>query len=140
MKVKLSEITFEKLDLLEGIVDSQESSIEEYPLPSWYKEVKSIPLNKLQLEDVCKACRQGIHLVYVIPLALNILKDDSLAGDMYEGELLVSMKTVPSNFWTIHKRDKSLFLSIVEKDMNIYPNDIASDVKDIINKIKGGFS
>ena len=102
-------LTFAILDRQKGYVKLQPATEEEYPLPAWYRAVCETPLDDLGLEDICKACRQQIHLEHVVPLALRILKTEPLAGEMYDGELLVSMKSVPSDYWPAH-RDELLSL------------------------------
>jgi hypothetical protein len=87
------------LDALEGIDELDPIDGDEYPLPAWYRRVWEIPLERFELEDICRACRQGIHLAYVVPFAVELLQKDALAGEMYDGELLNSLLSVPTEYW-----------------------------------------
>ena len=94
-----------------------------------------MPLNKLQVEDISRACRQNIHLVlvHVILLALNMLEANPLAGEMYDGELLVSLKAVPKDYWDAHVNDKLACRAIIEKVVNTLSEDIAADANELLS-------
>ena len=106
-------LTFALLDMNKGFAKLPPATEEEYPLPAWYRAVSETPLDELGLEDICKACRQQVHLEHVVPLALRILKTEPLAGDMYDGELLVSLKSAPLDYWPVHQDEVSSLKSII---------------------------
>lgn len=46
---------------------------------------------------------QGIGLPHLVPLALERLEQDPwVAGDHYEGDLLMNVLRVPAEFWSSH--------------------------------------
>jgi hypothetical protein len=110
----LRHLTFAQLDRTEGIADVLPASGEKYPLPAWYRTVRDVPLEKLALEDICKACRQQIHLEQVVPLALTLLESDPLAGEMYDGELLTSLNAVPRDYWSSHEAERQSLKAMIE--------------------------
>ena len=126
--------------MLEGEKSSGElptRSGEEYPLPAWYRAVREIPLEQLSVEDICKACRQQIHLDHVVPIALGILRSNPLAGEMYDGELIASLKSVPANYWR-DRTDEGLILKrILEKAISIEAtlDDVRQDAEELLNRI-----
>jgi len=108
------QLTFAVLDYERGIPDLPPASDEEYPLPAWYRVVRETPLEQLGVEDICKACRQQIHLVHTVPIALRLLQSEPLAGEMYDGELLASLKSVPPDYWRSHPTEVAMLKFICE--------------------------
>jgi hypothetical protein len=138
MNDKSRQLTFAILDKEKGISELPSVSGEEFPLPAWYRSIREVPLEKLSLEDVCKACRQKIHLEYIIPLSLEILESEPLAGEIYEGELLVSLKSAPKEYWLKHT-DQANSLSILIKKIVksvTTPRDICEDAKELLERVK----
>ncbi|MCS7062619.1 MAG: contact-dependent growth inhibition system immunity protein [Methylacidiphilales bacterium] len=129
-------LTFATLDRLKGIPDPPPATGDEYPLPAWYRAVRETPLEELGVEDICKACRQQIHLDHVVPLALRLLRSEPLAGEMYDGELLASLKSVPSDYWLTHAAEAAMLRSVCEKVRNNdnIPNDVRQDVAELLTR------
>lgn len=58
------------------------------------------PIKDFETEDLRIMISQNIGLKYLIPLALETLKENILAeGDFYEGDLLKSVLTSDKEFW-----------------------------------------
>jgi hypothetical protein len=129
-------VTFAILDREEGLPDLPPQTNEEYPLPAWYRSVYNVPLDELRLEDICKACRQRIHVEHTVPRALTLLKADPLAGEMYDGELLVSLKPIPPVYWSTHEDDRLTLKPLIEavlKDMEVAEN-VRQDVEELLHR------
>lgn len=61
---------------------------------------RKIPLSALSIEQLRLLLSQQIGLVYLVPLALDVLSKNILAeGDLYEGDLLASVVKLPLTFW-----------------------------------------
>ncbi|WP_217213693.1 contact-dependent growth inhibition system immunity protein [Streptomyces sp. AC550_RSS872] len=59
------------------------------------------PIGELTVEDLRLLIGQDIALPYLLPLALEVLRDNPMAeGDMYEGDLLSAVLTRNSAVWT----------------------------------------
>ena len=114
MKTNTLRLTFEMLDREKGIPDLPAASGEEYPLPAWYRTVREIPIEELGLEDICKACRQQVHIGHVVPIALRVLQTDLLAEEMYDGELLACLKSISSDYWLAHRPEATMLTAICE--------------------------
>ena len=82
MNDDLPKLTFAILDTKKGIPYSDYTTEEEYPLPAWYRSIRNIPLDDLGVEDISKACRQGVHLEQVVPLAFKLIKANPVEGEM----------------------------------------------------------
>ena len=97
-----------------GEFQSPAQSGGEYPLAAWYRSVREMPLDELTVEDISKAVQQNLHLEYVVPLALRLLESEPLAGELYDGELLVSLKAVPKRYRSQHRNEQPSLKSVVE--------------------------
>lgn len=131
-------LTFAILDRQKGYAKLPPATEEECPLPTWYRAVCEIPIDQLGLEDICKACRQQIHLEHVVPLALRTLKSEPLAGEMYDGELLVSLKSVPADYWRTHWDEVLTLKPIIEAVCanEIAAEDLPQDVQELLAKLR----
>ncbi|WP_327188286.1 contact-dependent growth inhibition system immunity protein [Streptomyces sp. NBC_01334] len=59
------------------------------------------PIGELTVEDMRLLIGQDIGLRYLLPLALEVLRDNPMAeGDMYEGDLLSAVLTRNPAVWT----------------------------------------
>jgi len=105
-------------------------------LPAWYRAVREVPLGALGVEDISKAIRQNIHLEQVIPLALQILESKPLAGEMFEGELLVSLKSVPSPYWSKHDTERLNLKSVIAQVLALdsISLDVRQDAEELLKK------
>jgi CDI immunity proteins len=131
-------LIFAILDREKGIPDPPPATGEEYPLPAWYRAVRETPLEELGVEDVCKACRQQIHLQHVVPMSIRILKSEPLAEEMYDGELLVSLKSVPSDYWSSHVTEATELKSIcdgVQENAQL-SDDVRQDVAELVTRMR----
>lgn len=58
------------------------------------------PIGELTVEDLRLLIGQDIGLRYLLPLALEVLRENSMAeGDMYEGDLLSAVLTRNPSVW-----------------------------------------
>jgi|WetSurMetagenome_2_1015567.scaffolds.fasta_scaffold509111_1 hypothetical protein len=130
--------TFAWLDEMKGFPATLPKTEEEFPLPSWYREVRDIPLGQLSIGDICKACRQRIHLNYIAPIALDLLEANPLAGEMFDGELLLAMKAVPEAYWREDRIQRNRLLGILRSFMPDLSGDIKKDVDDLRNRLEVG--
>lgn len=112
-------------------------SLEEQPsddsgtsaLDAWYRSIRDIPLGKLPIADVARACRQSLFPDYVVPAAIRHLRENPLAGDLYDGELLVSLRNVAGSFWGRREDLRSELSKILASlDMNDLDDEVIADV------------
>jgi hypothetical protein len=63
-------------------------------------ELRRQPICELTVEDMRLLIRQDVGLAYLLPLALEVLRDEPMAeGDMYEGDLLSAVVTRSPAVW-----------------------------------------
>lgn len=104
-------------------------------LDEWYDKVRDVPIEDLDDLDLCRACRQRLFMAQVVPVAALRLQSDPLAGDVFEGELLASMKSIPSSFWQRDPLSGGQVLTIAESLLSHPDNEIRLDAEDIARAI-----
>jgi len=109
---------------------SNQSSLE-----IWFKSVMDVPLEKLELGDLCRALRQRVCVEQLMPLVLDILDEDPLAGEIYDGELIVALATLKNEELTCHKEYLIRILKSINKiDINNVGRDVQDEIK-MINEM-----
>ena len=70
-------------------------------------------------------------------MALRLLKAEPLAGEMYDGELLVSLKSAPSDYWLAHQEEVSSLKSIIEvvRRSEKTDDDLRRDLQELLARI-----
>ena len=104
--------TFRSIDRSLGVADN---SAADSPLAEWYEAARDRPIENLSIDDLCKACRQEVHLDHVVAVALDRLERDFLAGERYEGELLAALAGVPRRFWEGRERLSRQALALLRR-------------------------
>lgn len=66
-------------------------------LDEWFNGILVIPLDELDVGDVARAIRQELFLAEILPRAEVILKQDPLAEEDYDGQLISSIASLDSN-------------------------------------------
>ena len=65
--------------------------------------LRTKPIDELAVEDLRLLIQQQIGLKYLVPIALQHLRENPLAeGDLYPGDLLAAVLRVAADFW--HQR------------------------------------
>jgi len=76
--------------------------------------LRSKPLQDFGVEDLRIMIGQENNLAFLVPIALEFLHDDILvAGDMYNGDLLMNILRINPNYWLQHPNEKSFLLTII---------------------------
>ncbi|WP_333501116.1 contact-dependent growth inhibition system immunity protein [Kluyvera genomosp. 2] len=84
-------ITFRKLI---GIINLKPDSVQKSSLEQWFERVIDIPIEELSVEDLCRAIRQGLFIDQLMPRVLQVLEEEPLGGEYYDGELIAALATV----------------------------------------------
>ena len=123
--------TFAALDRAKGIAPLPEEHGEEMPLPAWYRSVYQTPLDQLTIEDLSKAGRQSLHFEQVVPIIIARLGADPLAGEMFDGELLASLRSVGADYWKAHRSQAVALKAIIDAAWSNLPDDVRADAQEI---------
>ncbi len=81
--------------------------------------LRRVPLKDFSVEDLRVVIGQNLSLTYLVPLALAHLElDPMVSGDLYDGDLLESVRRIPSAFWEqnpgLDKRWQSVLNAVAE--------------------------
>lgn len=84
------------------------------------------PLKSLDTEALRMLIGQNIGLEYMIPLAIEKLKENILAeGDLYEGDLLKNVLDCNSQFWIKHNEYYQIIIDLCEENILVFERDNA---------------
>lgn len=88
-------------------------------------------LHELSVEDIRFLIGQKIGLRFIMPLAIDILREDLFAeGDYYEGDLLKNVLNVDSSYWSINIELKDNLIELCNSNMwKMDELDIAEEIK-----------
>ncbi|WP_338707393.1 contact-dependent growth inhibition system immunity protein [Paenibacillus amylolyticus] len=67
------------------------------PLDHWYDRLINKKVDELDLEDVSRMLGQHVFIDLGIEKAIEILSEDPLAGEMYDGHLLKLLCSIETN-------------------------------------------
>jgi hypothetical protein len=82
-------------------------------------ELRKKAIEAYSIEDLRIMIGQKIGLVYLVPLALELLEDDLFAkGNLYYGDLLDTLLTLNDSFWSANPTYKQDLEDIIEKNIN----------------------
>ena len=78
--------------------------------------LRRIPLKDFTVEDMRIMIGQNIGLDYLIPIALEKIRNNPFSeGAFYPGDLLVSVLRADSKFWRTHSQLRSEVVQIAER-------------------------
>jgi hypothetical protein len=126
----MSPTTFRQIEMTKGIAPS--ATEERSPLSDWYERVRDVPLSAFGIEDLCKSVRQAVFPDYVVPVALDRLEEEPLAGEMYDGELAAAFRWIPQTFWSEHRQIAARMVSVLEDALPRLSDDVQGDVSAIV--------
>ena len=130
----INDITFRKIEQQHSITVPEGHS--ESALGAWYEDVRDKPLGDFTVGELCRACRQELYVHYIVPVMIRQLRKHPLAGDLYDGELLVSLRSVPAEYWAANKGQAKDILTVVRSTSDCAD----SSLKDDIDKLQRGLS
>jgi hypothetical protein len=89
------------------------------------------PLNEVTVEELRLVIGQGFSLDYLMPIALELLKNDiQTEGDLYKGDLLASVISSPTfDYWKSRRDDWETISRLIDQN-----KDVITD-KMIVSKI-----
>ncbi|WP_213879601.1 contact-dependent growth inhibition system immunity protein [Pseudomonas sp. dw_358] len=120
-------MTFRELEVAQG--SNWQPEANPSSLTQWYSTVRDVPLCALDVGDVCRALRQELYVLEVLPRAVSLLTDDALAGDRYDGELIAALATLQAKYWRDNAElARKAAYALSEIDDGIIDTDLKSDI------------
>ena len=106
-------------------------------LGDWYLRVRDTPIARLSLADLAVSVRQRLFLEHTVPVVLSALERDPLAGELYGGEMLVALKSVPTQYWEGHRQEAERLRAVLERPELRCETDLGDDLA-ALRKASGG--
>jgi hypothetical protein len=108
---------------------------EVWPAPEWQSglvlrchELRKKPINEFSVEDLRIVIGQNIGLVFLIPQAIGILKEDPFVeGDCYPGDLLSVVVQADKTFFVDHISIANEVLVIATSALQKFESGIATN-------------
>lgn len=122
-------ITFRKLI---GNINVTKEPDQQSPLELWLERIIDVPIEELTVEDLCRAIRQKLCIDQLMPRVLEVLTEEPLAGEYYEGELITALSTIKAEDL---RGQKNTFTQIRQLINQLSPSDINDDPRKDILKI-----
>lgn len=99
---------------------------------------RKISIGELTNEQLRLLISQNIGTEYIIGIALEKLERNILTeGDFYEGDLLVSISGLPTEFWNEKQTEFRTFKNLVERNSELIKTELGEKKYDRMNeKIK----
>ncbi|MSU36442.1 MAG: hypothetical protein EXS36_15365 [Pedosphaera sp.] len=129
-------ITFEQIKNGKGTNPPGEATGDDYPLQAWYRSIRQKPIREFAVEDLCKACRQVMHIEHVVPVAVETLARYPQAGELYDGELVLALKSIPAAFWPEHRAVANTLQQIIEQHLPDFDEDVQDDARELLTRLR----
>ncbi|HFK5651411.1 TPA: contact-dependent growth inhibition system immunity protein [Enterobacter cloacae] len=122
-------ITFRKLI---GNINVTKEPDQQSPLELWFERIIDVPIEELTVEDLCRTIRQKLCIDQLMPRVLEVLTEEPLAGEYYDGELITALSTIKAEDL---RGQKNTFIQIRQLINQLSPSDINDDLRKDILKI-----
>ncbi|EHN8924299.1 hypothetical protein F6U03_004110 [Enterobacter asburiae] len=122
-------ITFRKLI---GNINVTKEPDQQSPFEHWFECIIDVPIEELTVEDLCRAIRQKLCIDQLMPRVLELLTEEPLAGEYYDGELITALSTIKAEDL---RGQKNTFTQIRQLINQLSPSDINDDLRKDILKI-----
>lgn len=101
-------------------------------------QYRKVPLSDLTIEQLRLLIGQDVGLSYLLPVAIQKLKENILAeGDLYEGDLLSAVLSINDRFWEEHSALKQEVQRLIsEKQHVIEQSNEANLHRQLLKKIE----
>lgn len=119
------------LGKLIGNINTTKDPGQQSPLEIWFENIIDITIDEFTVEDLCRAIRQKVSIGHLMPRVLEVLTEDPLAGEFYDGELIAALSMMKKNDLKDHL---NIFFEIKKLLNHIPKSDIDDKLKiDIVN-------
>lgn len=82
-------------------------------------QLRRLPLNTFTVGDLRLMIGQKVGLKYLVPLALEVLREDILVeGDYYKGDLLVAVSSLDEIYWKEHPDYRNELIRMIQSQNN----------------------
>lgn len=103
-------------------------------LGDWYDSVRAKPIEDFSIDDLCRSCRQELHLKTVVPVALSALHKDVEAGYQYDGELASVLSRIPQSFWVEHGEHAEVLVRLLRLGLDRFDDDVRKEAEAFLSR------
>jgi hypothetical protein len=121
--------SFQEAENIEGI---EYSSTLGSSLSEWYESIRNKRFTEFTIDDLCRSVRQNLFVYFLLPTILKVLTVDPFAGELYDCELIISLKAVDSSIWKKSPVESIAIRSIIEENVDKMDEDIKADAVEMI--------
>lgn len=133
------EIIEKSINELEGKGISKKPEFDSFTVIKTF-ELTNKKIKLLKPEDLRLLIGQNIGLKYLVPIAIEILKENPLIEtDYFEGDLLIKVLNVQESFWDTYPGLKSQILQLFKNnliDYNSLDEDTKSEIYSLYEKLE----
>jgi hypothetical protein len=129
----IGEMTFRQLEREQGGFCQELAGSS--PLDEWYKSVRDKPLADFSDDDLGIALRQRLFLDCLLPVVATRIETDPLAGALYDGELLASLKYVPQECWSRLHSISIRIKNVITSNAQYLGSDLRDDIAVLLEKV-----
>ena len=100
-------------------------------------ELRKIPLNNFQVEDLRLVVNQGFSLDYLMPITIKELEKNILVeAEFYEGDLLLaSIGEQTKKYWNKNNKDWGKFKNLIIENNRLFSDKMLDEVMNEIEFI-----
>lgn len=103
-------------------------------------ELRSVPIGRLQVEDLRLLISQQVSIDVLVPVALGMLRYvPLLEGDYYPGDLLVAVLRTPQGHWDAHPEQAAVLHEALARLGPADPGSpVETDLDDLATRFRAG--
>lgn len=99
-----------------------------------YRKIKISELTVGQLRTLIS---QKIGIKYLTEMTLELLEKNIIIGDLFEGDLLLAVSKIPSEYWTQNRNELKKIKILIESNVELIKSELGDeDYEEITERIK----
>lgn len=96
------------------------SEKELYPLQKWYNQLIDKTIQEITPGDVSRMLRQKLFPDLAMTRAIDFLREDPFAGELYEGEMLAAIARMENSLLAVYAEELKVVLKAASERIAAY--------------------
>jgi hypothetical protein len=98
---------------------------------------RKIRISELSVGQLRTLISQKIGIKYLTEIALELLENNIVIGDLFEGDLLLAVSKIPSEYWNHNRNELKKLKILIESNTELIKSELGeNDYVEIIDRIK----